>query len=478
MQKKPLFIILITALATSCFASQNPPTSGPTAVIIVFDTAWSNEHEMSDYNSLSRQIITSLKPGDYIEIITGHPGKPRLRAAQFIKSGSTREVQSITSLLKNVNCPILSDVRISKSVDMALNRLAKSAEEKDFTAATVIVFTDGKLSNTDVARLQELSQQFKEKDWSLCVTGTHDSNKRLLVAANQGKFKFSLISEANPVLWIQSKRNVEIAKPAPSEGAIIEDRDSGKSGNRGYNVTIDSSVSISESVEKAGDTPSVELPDDLGQQAKQPQEPNTIIGQFKTAEAVAEKAEPNVPSEWPQEEAVAEPDESKKETRFNKKLLWLLPAIGLPAVLVLLFASSISKARKFKTGLTSRLKTTAPKNPGTLLAKINGQTHSLGRPDRMKVINIGSDSRNTIKTPGESISPRHVTIYHKGKDLMLKNVGGSPISVNGLQLKPKAKQKLVIPSVVKLNDKTKVNLTMLKPKPARTENGSDANGRK
>ena len=195
MEKKMfLSTVIVLSLTINVLAAESPPQSGPTALSIVLDTAWSNEHTMPDYRSLSRQVIANLKPGDYLEVISGHPGKSKLRVAQFIKSGNTQEVKNIITLLQGISCPFLSDVNISKSVDMAMNRLIKSAEENPFAHTAVIVFTDGKLNDRDVRQLQELSKEFQKRKWSLCVTGTYGSNKKLLIAANQGKFKYSLIS--------------------------------------------------------------------------------------------------------------------------------------------------------------------------------------------------------------------------------------------------------------------------------------------
>jgi len=476
--KKKMYLSIMTffALIASAMATESQQEPGPIALSIVLDTAWSNEQEIADYKSLSRQVIASRRPGDYLEIITGHPGKPRLRVAQFIRSGNSQELKNITALLQGVNCPIFSDVNISKAVDMALKRLAKSSEKNTFAHTAMIVFTDGKLSDSDVTQFQQLANEFKKRNWSLWITGTYATNKKLLVAANQGKFEFSLISEANPVLWIQSKRDITITKSTRTEIPLNEDSSPTKdSGKTEYSVTIDSNISFLEGMKKDSGTPSAEFPGDLRQE---PQESITPFFEAETEKLVVDAIEPEFPAEEPQEEAVAEPTESKEPQKLNKNFLWLVPAVGLLTVLALLFLNSISKARKWKSGITSRLNTTQQKDPGTLIVKMNGQTHSLGRPDRIKAINIGSDSQNTIKIPGKSISGRHVTIYRKGKDLMLKNVGASPIAVNGLQVKPKDKQRLVIPSVVKLNDQTKLNLALLKAKATRSENASDQNGNK
>ena len=112
------------------------------------------------------------------------------------------------------------------------------------------------------------------------------------------------------------------------------------------------------------------------------------------------------------------------------------------------------------------------------MARLNGQTYSLGRADRINSIHIGSGPKNTIKIPDKSISDRHVQLYRKGNDFMLRNVGASDIAVNGIPVKPKVKHRLVVPSVIKFNDKTKLDLALFRPKAANSEKASSEDGAK
>ena len=61
-------------------------------------------------------------------------------------------------------------------------------------------------------------------------------------------------------------------------------------------------------------------------------------------------------------------------------------------------------------------------------------------------------------------SDRHIRIYRKGRRLRLKNLGMTPVTVNGSQVNPKSKHRLVLPSIIRLNDKIKINLSLLKSK--------------
>ena len=124
MEKKMTSLMMaVLIMANSLFALDGPPQPEPITLTIILDTSWSNEHEMSDYRSLTRQMIASLRPGDYLEIITGHPGKPKLRFAQFIKSGNAREIGSIIALLKGIKSThIASTIRGTKALPQAESR--------------------------------------------------------------------------------------------------------------------------------------------------------------------------------------------------------------------------------------------------------------------------------------------------------------------------------------------------------------------
>lgn len=450
-------IMIISLLSATVLATERLPEAGPVALSIVMDTAWSNEQEISDYRSLAKQGIAILKPGDYLEIITGHSGKPKLRVAQFIKSGNAQELKSITTPMNKVKCPILSDVDISKAVDMALKRLIKSDTKNSFAHATVIVFSDGKLNNSDVRKLQLLSKQFKQRNWSLCITGTYHTNKKLLVAANQGDIKFSLISDANPVLWIKTQREL-------TSTAISDSRHAKDVANPGARVNIETKVSITEGSGKNEQIKPI-VTKDIKPETKKPNKPAVAV-----TKPIPEKPEPV------RKKPVIKPKPVKRTSKLSSKLLWLVP-IAIVAAIVVLFISGLFRANKFKSDIDSRSKNSLQKAPGTLVAKLNGQTYTLGRQDRIGTINIGSGSNNTIRIPDKSISDRHIRIYKKGSDLFLQNIGRTVVTINSTAVKPRSKQRLTIPSIIEFGGKHRINLTLVRPKPVhQTTDKENENG--
>jgi len=470
VKKKIINVIaIISLLSTTVLAGEKLPEAGPNALSIVLDTAWSNEPEMSDYQSLVRQGMAILKPGDYLEIITGHPGKPQLRVAQFIKTGDAQELKSIATPMNNVKCPILSDVNVSKAVDMALKRLIKSDTKNSFDHATVIVFSDGKLNDADVNKLRQLSKECKKRNWSLCVTGTYQTNRKLLVAANQGDLKFSLISEANPVLWIQ--RSNVVSKPALLQASVpVNPQPGDKAGKANSTTSIDVEISVSQGEEQPAETPPVTVPEEIEQ------EPVKTEEAAQTEELVPAEIGDKPTEETPVIEDTTPPDTTKKSSTTLNMLMWLLPLILVVGIMAAILLSSLSKARKWKSKTTSRLKDTEKRNQGTLIAKLNGRTYNLGRLDYINKIHIGSGPKNTIRISDKSINDRLIAIYRKGNGLILKNIGTSAVAVNGIQTKPKAKQKLILPSAIKFNDRVMLNLELMKSKIANPNTRSNEDG--
>ena len=450
MKTKITYLIMaISLMSATVLATESLPQAGPIALSIVLDTAWSNDNDMQDYQSLARQVIATLNPGDYLEILIATSSKTQIRVAQFIKSGEAQELKNITTLISKVSCPILSDVDVSKSVDFALKRLTKSDAKNSFAYAAVMVFSDGWLNDNDVIKLQQLSREFKKRNWSLCVTGTPHANKKLLLAANQGDLNFSLISDANPVLWIGRSNTTgkSVMPQAPTQADPQSDK---KKSKTNPTTTIGVEISVSQGEEQPADVQAAPVSGDKTQKP---------AAQSKTEEKVG-KAEKTPPQKGKTPSAT-------KPKPFKKSNIWawLLPLIAMLALFAVVLARSISKARLWKSKVSSHLNSTQQKTPGTLIAKVNGQTHTIGREDRIGTINVGSGTNNTIRIPDKSISNRHVKIFRKRNGLMLQNIGRTPITVNSSVVKPNAKQMLVIPSVIDFDSRNRLYLSVVRPKP-------------
>ncbi len=371
-----LMIVSLCVLSNNAAGIETSRPPGPLALTIVLDSAWSNEQEMPTYKSLSRQVISSLRPGDYLELIVAKPGEPGLLLAQYTKSGDATELKNIVSILDGVKCPFLSDEDVYKSVDLALNRLAKSFTINSFDKMAVIVFTDGKLKDSDVTRIVQLSDEFRLRNWPLYITGTYETNKRLLVAANKNKFDFSLVNEANPAVWINSKRGIAVSSQASNRPfSIITSAPTTQASQPQQNVPVTTGVPTT-GKSTSGTIVTVPKSEEKPQPVKTVEK--TVKPEIKTTPAskvpepvkTVTKPEPVKPVK----EAIDKQDENKSK---SKTLFWLIPVIGVLSICVILIYSSYSKSKRWKTGLSSQLNSPAKKEPGTLIAKWNGKTFTL-----------------------------------------------------------------------------------------------------
>ncbi|MHC4166161.1 MAG: FHA domain-containing protein [Planctomycetota bacterium] len=544
MKKKSyLSTAVALVISTNVLAAQSPPKAGPTALSIVLDSAWTNDYEMSDYKSLSRQVIASRRPGDYLEIITGHPGKARLRVAQFIKTGDAQELKNITALLNGVNCPIFSDVNISKAVDMALRRLVKSSEENTFAHTAVIVFTDGKLNDSDVNHLLQLVGEFDKRNWSLLVTGTYATNKKLLVAANQGKFVFSLISEANPVVWLKQavqknssnqpaiqrtdQEQLLISKPAGPGGLAVvterkpttrraNDKDSNPFVRSRYEVgevptkqsvkeqVPQSGISLTEPAQKsqppvAGEPKSnVRMAEEKTLSIKTRIDSEVSIapdgepGRIKTTESenvaepvvaetgdktpvsVGEATPIETPSLAEEKRTPASPNEkSGLVMALRKAWPWLIGlGSALLAVVGVVVTVALRNARKWQTGSNSLLSTNRAKTKGGLVVEVNSQKYGLGKFDCFTSADVGSGPNNAVKIPHKSVKDKHVRLFRKSEDLMIKNLARSAIIVSGSKIKPGQKHNLSLPARIRLSEDVQFTVRLVPNNVQSDSNGS------
>jgi hypothetical protein len=169
-------------------------------------------------------------------------------------------------------------------------------------------------------------------------------------------------------------------------------------------------------------------------------------------EVDAEK--PMMPSSLPE-------TESRLKSVFSKNLLWiLLPITGLLALFGVFLFMARRKANQWKQWVGSHLKHGQQQKSGVLVAKLNGQSHRLGQFERFRVAHLGREKSNAIRSSDKSIENRHLKIYRKGNDLWLKNLAKSPVMANGMEIKPKRSYRLVLPSVINLNERTKLNLVL------------------
>jgi hypothetical protein len=58
-----------------------------------------------------------------------------------------------------------------------------------------------------------MSAVFRGRGWSLLLTGTADTNRKLLISAGQGEVAWSLVTKANPAPWLDDARKAMERRP-------------------------------------------------------------------------------------------------------------------------------------------------------------------------------------------------------------------------------------------------------------------------
>ncbi len=457
-QKRRMYLSALVVLVASFAALGQPSAADATALMVVMDTSWSCDRDMRNFRALARQAISGLEPGDYFEIITADSQTPQLRRGQTVKTGGSKEIEAVAKLLDSITGVFLSNARVSRAVEMAFKRLDKIRAQGAYRRGAVIVFGDGKLADRDAKDVLSMLQRRGEKGWPpLYMTGSRSCNKSVLVAANDGVLSFALIKESNPTLWLQGLELID--KQEAKHSMAPESMD----------------VATQQDLPDTGDNLPVlqgPLTDVMGEP---PADSNEELLAGK------EPAGPEVVGAPPMETPATEPADKPSGRHWSLRswagriLRWswwmVLPVVAIAAAVIAMLLRATAKARKWSSHVSTPSKAPQKKDPGILVAKFNGQSYSLGRPDRLGAIHIGSGAENTVRIQDKTIAARHAKIFRRGTDLVLKNLGHSPISVNGTALKSRGQQRLTIPSVLQFNDSVKLNLALSRPQTDSKKNG-------
>jgi hypothetical protein len=483
-------LVLSAAGGGDCSFGQQPsPSPPPRAVVVVIDTSWSSARYMSDFRSLARQAAAALGPGDYLEILAARAGSPSLKLATAIKSGSAEEIKSIDAVLSSIRAQFLSTASIANALDVASARMNEVSSKRDIANVTAIVFTRCEVSREEATRILALADKFNGRKWSLHLTGTRSTNRDLLVGANKGRLRLSLISETNPALWLaknepegpppkeevvpppEPKPPAQPPAPSPMETRPTPDTSQGRvedlgqtqTQGQGYHLSLDSVIKVGPLPQPPGAT-SAATPPETGKEPKQPSKP---------------------PDERPAETKKGRPPLGQSSwgwlSHHPRQILLgaaLLLLVCLAVVAIVLLRGGFKEARQWTTRMNARLRPRKVQNDGILTLRLNDQPHRLGRLDQIKEIHVGSGEQNTIRIPDKSLADRLLSLYGKANGLMLRNISGAPLNVNGRIVKPRRSTAVVLGSPIKLNERFTLTPELVRPQPSpnTTHNRSNQDG--
>jgi hypothetical protein len=490
MQKKTtttaLVILLIISAACS-FGQSGPPGVGPTALILVMDTSWPCDRFAPEFRTLARQATGTLAPGDYLEILSARPSHPRVELAHTVRNADAAEAKAIDHTLESIRARFLTQASVANALETAFARLTEVSSKRDIGRVVVIVLSDGQLGRHQIPRMLTTADRFNKNGWSLYITGTRDTTRDLLVAANKGAFTWSSISEANPALWLDRKVDVPASRvsegskaaavttPAPPASgpqelsSVRAEPKEPALGPRRTHTPKEHSYSITTRIDAITSVgPLSEVP--AGEKAELPAP--VVLEPNQPTEAAA-VAPPTVVS--------PQPPTDPQQPRWARlrgaigRYWWLLPWAAVFTGLAFVVSRSIAQARRWDAKRQGHLAKGPSSDPGRLVVRYGEQSYQLGPLKQFRSAHIGPGAANTIRTPDTTPGERHVTIYRRGDNIILRNLAPAPILVNSLEVKPGGRRRLVIPSVIQLNNKTKLNLELVRPDPrsARPERSGD-----
>jgi len=451
MKKTKATVTLIVSLVVGACSLGQPrsPAPKPTALTIIADTSWSCDRYRGDFRSLALSAAAALAPNDYLEVIAARPSRPAIKLAQTIRSGDTEELKHIEAILGNVRAQFLSDASVANALETAFGRLVATCTTKPIAAATTIVLTDGHLDDRQVQRIMAIADRYRARGWSLFVTGDRKTDKDILVAANKGRLTWSLISEANPSLWLEKKEDTppsiveenqqpEEPNRPPKEPTKIPDKSQGATPSpqpvqrtRGGELTFSGKIS--------GVPLPLPAPDGPG---PEPNEPSKLIEEEvprNTPENANHPPDTVKSGEDGIEKAIQEPRQSfwaQVKRLFGQIWLWLVGGIcAVPLILAgYVLVRGKSKAERIRKRLHGYLKAKKSAKDGMLIATLNGQTRRLGKLRRLRPVYVGSGAKNTLRVTEKGVGDRHLCLYQKAGRLTVQNLSKNSLTVDGVPL--------------------------------------------
>lgn len=459
--KKSITVILLLLAAGSAAALDTQPC----AVYLILDTSWSCDHSLQDLRSLARQSAMSLLPGDHIEVLAAQTGQPRIRLAQHIKTASTPEFKEITRALNTVNSGFLRDASISKAIEFVLNRI-KQTRDNHLAPQVIFVFTDGRLNDRDARRLDRLYPILVQHQVLLYMTGDKSTSRKILIAANQGKLTYFLLSEANPAQWLGEKR-VYPEDPQPLAGVkdnlpITPTRQTASTSPTDMPPEQHAPAQVKSPEPASEKEPDTREPD-LARESQQAPLTRRIPVPSPGVQPPALPATPSQGSDSVEPEPLA-PRKGKLTGSPGVGWRWLIAfLILLGAIITVLLLVKYRQARIW----ASKIKSPSTKYPEQraerLMVRIGDRTQHLGRLRQLGKLYIGSGPRSAIRIHDKSVADRHLKLQRRGEALWLTNLSSRPTAVNNIPLPPGKSSRLSLPAVVTLSDAVTIKLELQKP---------------
>jgi hypothetical protein len=123
-------------------------------------------------------------------------------------------------------------------------------------------------------------------------------------------------------------------------------------------------------------------------------------------------------------------------------------AIAILAALLFVLRDGRSLA-KSRSDLTTR-DTQNQCVANRIVAYVGDQRQVLGEADTVTEITIGRDLSSTVYIEDECVSDTHLRIFKARETFKAQNLANGPVTINGTELRPKAKMQLALPADIEL----------------------------
>jgi|GEM_PF-2419659 len=414
------------------------------ALCMIWDAGSSNRGTWQDLHALARQSISSLKPGDYLEVISADPWEAHIR----ISLTTFQPDQDFSQQLQKIDCQLIGDTDVIKALELGIARMRNFVVAHPTIQPVFIVLSDGKLRDSEATSCAPLTESLGSLGWKLYFTGSKDTNRKLLVEAGQNKVHWSLLQKADCGCWIADARIDETTVQPAKEPSTPESDD----------VTSEPIIA----------NPVIVLQPIIQQEPVKPEaepipaEPEPVDSNEPSPPVVIASV-PSEPNQAP-EIAVVEPNYPVSES--SESNWWIFPLCGGLIVLLGVLGAIMRIAQKsskaWKDRIDKHMKALKTTDTATLLVRYKDRTWHLGQLRRLNKIYIGSGPKNTLRLFDKEIALQHALLYVKRGTLWLKNLSSKPIVINGYTLKSRHKTHLSLPSMINLSDTVMIKCELQK----------------
>ena len=434
--RKIMLLLLLLFLCTGAYGNNSADSTQAIGVSLVLDISPPMKKHAASISGMVKQIFSNLQPGDYVELISAHHDTSRLRLAQFIKHANTPEIKKLSSIVENIKYADFLDSDVAAACDMAYKQLDELAMRQRFATGIIIILTNGNLKNREASRISNLATKCHQRNWLVYITGTHYTNRHILTAAaGKGDLRWSPLSEACPAVWLSG-----IRRPPPLQ---------------------------KEKTPVKKPPPKQPKPSLLSTKPSARQRPPVKTATITAKPAPVKADPPPKPKVQPAKPAGKPPPKPSvvKPARPARRLWpWLVLLLILAVIAIgIILAKNFKKDEIWLKELRDRLlKLRSPKCKEVLTAQYNGRTFRLGALAHLRSIHIGSNPRNSLRIQQETIAGRHLRIYRKKRQLMLRNLARTPIWLNQEPIKSGHKHPLTLPTTVRLSDTVTLQLSLVR----------------